>query len=204
MLKQKGIANSLQARVGGTFSKFPISPNAWTFLSLLIACAGFVALAHYRSLPAFLFLFILSGALDMVDGAVARARKQATKKGAFIDGIADRAVEFLFLASLLYYGIPAFLMPGSYWLFFLLFFGTCMTSFAKAYASHTEALSNEAARKMPGLLERAERLALLFAGVLIAILLQEPAYITYAVSLAATLSLITLVQRIYFTLQKAK
>jgi len=39
----------------------------------------------------------------------------------------------------------------------MLFLGTGMTSFIRAYAEYTEAITREAAQKMNGLFERAER-----------------------------------------------
>ena len=92
--------------------------------------------------------------LDMVDGWVARAKKMESKKGAFLDGISDRIVEFFLLLSLLLLALPdmpesLFSLPSLYSIISILFFGTCMTSFVKAYADHKQVVSHEKSESMP-------------------------------------------------------
>jgi len=182
-------------------SRLGISPNAWTLLSLLPALAGLVALTMHQ-LAAGLLLFILSGFIDMVDGAVARATGQATARGAFIDGVVDRYVELM-----LYLGLLFYLGPGSFfglakeaW-FMLLIFGALMTSFVRAYADHRGVVkAPEDQKKMGGLLERGERLLLLYAGM--AAGLANPEWLMAAVAITAVLANATALQRIIFTVRR--
>jgi len=178
-----------------------LSPTGWTLLSIFPAVAGLVALwQHY--LAAGLVLFILSGFIDMVDGGVARVTNQASAKGAFIDGVVDRYVEMM-----LYLGLWFYIGPGEFlgistevW-FMLLLFGALMTSFTRAYADHREVVKDPAEqKKMGGLLERGERLLLLYAGMAAGIF--RPEWMIVAVALAAVLANITVLQRIAFTVRK--
>jgi archaetidylinositol phosphate synthase len=178
-----------------------LSANGWTLLSLLPAVAGLVALWQHH-LAAGLALFILSGFIDMVDGAVARVTNQASAKGAFIDGVVDRYVEMMLYLGLWFYIGPAEFMGISTEIWFmLLLFGALMTSFTRAYADHRGVVKDPAElKKMGGLLERGERLLLLYAGM--AAGLFRPEWMIVAVALAAVLANITVLQRIAFTVRK--
>jgi archaetidylinositol phosphate synthase len=182
-------------------SALGLSANGWTLLSLLPAVAGLAALCqHYLAVG--LGLFILSGFIDMVDGAVARVTNQASAKGAFIDGVVDRYVELM-----LYLGLWFYIGPGEFlgistevW-FMLLLFGALMTSFTRAYADHRGVVKDPAElKKMGGLLERGERLMLLYAGM--AAGLFRPEWMIVFVAVAAILANITVLQRIAFTVRR--
>ncbi len=197
----KGNAEGLSTQVGLLFSRVGISPNTWTVLSILPAVAGFVALV-YGWLLVGAVLFMVAGFIDMVDGAVARVRGSATNLGAFIDGIMDRYVEIL-----LYMGILVFLernvvfqllIPHAYWIS-LLIFGSFMTSFSKAYADHRKVLSDERIKEMGGLVERAERLLFLYAGMLLGCV--NYVFLVYMVGVVAVLANLTALQRIVFAIK---
>ena len=111
MLKQSGISRNLQMKIGEILSFIPLSPNQWTVIAVLIAVVAAYEIA-IGELVYGLVLFLLSGAIDMVDGAVARARGETTKFGGFLDGISDRLVEALFLFSLMFYPLPTFLIDA--------------------------------------------------------------------------------------------
>ena len=109
----------------------------------------------------------------------------------------DRIVEALLLFGLLFYGVPDYLIPGYAWVALLLFSGTVMTSYARAYADHRKALREEEIRSMPGLLERAERLLLVFLGMVLG-QYYAAIYLTYAIAAAGMLASITVIQRVLF------
>ena len=103
----------------------------------------------------------------MVDGSVARATGQVSLRGAYVDGVVDRYVElFTCLGLLLYVGRTEFLyLPSEAW-FVLLIFGSIMTSFVRAYADHRGLVKDPGVlKRMGGLLERLERLMLLYVGM---------------------------------------
>ncbi len=191
----------ITACVGRFFARVPISPNAWTIISLLVAVLGFAALA-LRGMFFGLVLFFLAGAVDAIDGAVARATKKTTRLGAYLDGMADRFVEALLIFGLMAFGIPEFVIPGYAWLALLLFFGTCMTSYARAYADHRKVIDEKEIEKMGGALERAERLMLIFAGMVAWFI--NPICATYVIALTSLLAFITVVQRVEFVVRNAR
>jgi phosphatidylglycerophosphate synthase len=169
-------------------------------LSLLAAAAGFVALCFHR-LGMGLVLFVISGLLDSVDGAVARATGNATSKGAFADGVADRYAElFLCLGLLLYLGQgKTLILTMDIWLV-LLIFGSLMTSFVRAYADHRGLVKDpEELKGMGGLLERGERLTLLYLGMLLGIF--DYRWLMASVALTAALANFTALERIAIALR---
>jgi len=183
------------------FSRFGLSPNAWTLLSLVPAIFGFLSLVYGQIIPALVF-FMVSGFMDVVDGAVARVTGSASNKGAFLDGVVDRYVEILFYMGLLFFvtsqNIPRFLMSHSYW-FVLLVFGALMPTFIRSYADHRDVVTEpEDLRRMGGLIERAERMTLLYIGMVAYLL--NPIYLTYLVALTATLTNLTAIQRFIWVL----
>ncbi|VVC04051.1 Archaetidylinositol phosphate synthase [Candidatus Burarchaeum australiense] len=194
-------AESVSIRIGIAFSRIPLSPNAWTVLSVLPALVGFVMLVQHEMGSA-IALFALSALMDAIDGGVARVTGRVTNLGAYLDGIADRIVEALLLFGLLFYGVQDWLLPGYAWVALVLFAGTMMTSYARAYADHRKALSEEDVKRMPGILERAERLVLIFAGMA-AGLAYGPIYLTYALAAAGALACVTVVQRVLFVVKES-
>ena len=190
-------------RLAGGLAALGLSPNAWTMLSLFPAMAGMAALIQGR-LGWGLLLFSLSAFIDIVDGTVARVTGQASIKGAFIDGVVDRYVELLlYLGLLAYLGRGEFLgLPREIW-FMLLFFGSLMTTFVRAYADHRGLVKGEAElKKMGGLLERFERLMLLYAGMLLGLFNTE--WLMAVVALTALLANLTALQRIAFSIRHAQ
>ena len=180
-------------RVGRLFGAVPITPNTWTLLSLVPAIGGLYALFQGMMLVG-LGLFAIAGFLDVVDGAVARERGSATNFGAYLDGMTDRFVEASLLIGLMLFGYPDWLLPGWLWLTLLLFFGTAMTSFARAYADHQGVVRDpERLNAMGGILERAERLLIVFASMVLWFV--DPLLATYTIVLATILSVVTVIQR---------
>jgi len=166
MLKKTPLGRHFQEVSGKLFARLPLSANQITICSVFLAAIGLYL--AYLSQPLFsLLFFILSGAADAIDGAVARARKEVSARGAYIDGISDRLVEFFFILSFAFYALPTFIIPTALSLVCFLFFGSCMTGFATAYADHRKVADAKKIARQPGLLPRAERLILLFIALLL-------------------------------------
>ena len=118
-------------------------------------------------------------------------------RGAYIDGMIDRLVEFLFILSFSFFALPDFFIPFQLSLVLFLFFGSCMTSFATAYAEHRKVADSKKIARQPGLLPRAERLILLFAAF--AFIPYLPLASSALVTIGALLCVVTFAQRfIYF------
>jgi archaetidylinositol phosphate synthase len=186
------------AGIGNAFSRLPITPNQWTMISILPAIAAAYLISRSLFIEGAL-LFILSGFLDMVDGAVARKKNTATKKGAYLDTIVDRYVEFIVVLGILFAAIPNFIIPAAAWIFLYLF-GGLATTYAKAAAKEKEIIEKGMELK-GGILERAERLLLLFIGIVAAAF--NPLYLTYMMVLLAFLTNISAMQRIESAIKKA-
>jgi len=195
MLKQSEKPKMMQERIGSLFAIIPLSPNQWTVLSLLVAIVAAVMIGR-ADLVVGLALFAVAGALDMIDGAVARARGEVSALGGFLDGIVDRFVEALFLFSFMFYPLPIVFIDPKIWLAALVFLGTCMPSFVRAYADHKGIVSREKANALGGVFERGERIILLVAGLAVG-LVYGLEFFVYAIIAASLLSLITIIQRLW-------
>jgi archaetidylinositol phosphate synthase len=202
MLKSRLVDGKKVDRSLAGLARLGLSPNAWTVAALAVAMGGFFALVGH-SLLFGLILFLISGALDMVDGAVARSTGQTSTAGAFLDGVLDRYVEFFLILGLLFYLGPetSFFIPVGAWIAILIF-GAVMTSFVRAYADHRGLVKDQdvLAKEMGGLLERAERLILIYAGMVGGLLFGK-GWLLGAIVLAAVLSNLTVIQRIFLAIK---
>ena len=193
VLKASRRVDAITGRIGRYAAVIPLSPNGWTLLSLLPAGLGVGALL-VEELAIAIVLFALAGAIDAIDGAVARARDEASAVGAYLDGMVDRVVEAALLFGLMLFGYPDWIVPGWMWLALLLFFGTAMTSFARAYADHRNVVTDPAQlADLGGLLERAERLLLIVSSMLVWFI--DPLFATYVIALGVGLAVVTVIQR---------
>lgn len=196
MLKESKTSRGIQGKIGSVLAVIPLSPNQWTVLALLVALIAAGAIIS-QNLYLGLILFVIAGLLDAVDGAVARARNEATKFGAFLDGVSDRLMEFFFLFAFLFYPLPAIYLDAKIWIAALIFFGTCMPAYVRAYAGFNGVISQEKAKAMGGIFERSERVLLLAFGLAAGILVSMD-YFVYAIIFATALSFLTLFQRIFY------
>ena len=196
-LKKSRFGTSLQSALGRVFSVIPLTANQITLLALLFAAAGFYA--AYLGLPFHaIILFLFAAAVDAIDGAVARFRKEVSDRGAYIDGITDRLVEFLFILSFFFFLPGEAVVFAGACLILILFFGTCMTSFATAYAEHRHVADSRKIGKQPGILPRAERLIALFVCFILLAYSSLWAYLL--LPLIALLCIVTFIQRfLYFS-----
>ncbi len=194
MLKSTKITEKTSSLLGSLFAWLPIDPNTITLASVILALLGFLTFGNALEAKIIsLVFFLLAFAFDALDGAIARAKNTVTKTGAFIDGIADRIVEF-FLILVFFKMSPYLTLQLA--LLSILFFGTCMTAFVKAYAEHQGLLAHKQAMKMPGLLERTERSLLLIIAFALFIF-GFVQYGIYSIYLIATLSAITFIHRFF-------
>jgi len=177
-------------------SKFPamllakagISPNALTVFgfTMTLGVAWVLSTGHF-----FLggFLVLLSGSLDFLDGALARATGRSTKFGAFLDSTLDRFSDAaLFLGLLAYYA-----SQGSHYLEIVLIgaalTGSLVTSYTRARAEGL-GLKDEV-----GVFTRTERIILLAIGLIIGHWHSDA--MTVVLWIIAVLSNFTALQRIY-------
>ena len=183
----------LSQKTGEIFSKLGLTPNQYTLISLFFVLISFYFLIN-RNLILALIFFLISAILDFIDGAVARFTKKATKRGAYLDTISDRYIEGIILLGFLFLPLPDFLLPAKIWIF-LAFFGSLMTTYAKAAAKEKELVSEELKK---GLLGRAERVILISLAMFLGIF--NLSWIIYPIVILAVFSNITAIQRIFLSL----
>ncbi len=140
-------------------SKTRLTPNMLTItgFGVSLGAAAAIAMGHLL-LGGFLVLF--SGAFDLLDGALARAKRQNTPFGALFDSVLDRLSEAALLFGLLLWCIWQNLTPEVI-LIYVSFVGSVMVSYIKARA---EGLGIEC---QVGVFTRAERVIVLALGLLL-------------------------------------
>jgi len=175
MLKEIKILKKQQQKIGNFLKFLPCEPNHLTLLSLLISILA-VYFIFIKDMTGGL-LVLVTFFLDALDGAVARAKKQTTPFGAYLDGMTDRIVEFFILFPFLIFDwsrIQAII---------ILFFGTCMHSFSKAYADHRKILKTEQVLEIKSFFGREERgLFIIFAIFLYLLNFFEYSYYLFWIS----------------------
>lgn len=192
------LRDSLQpamARMGAGFAATGLSANFWTGLGLAVAFAAGVAyasaavfgLSPYLAAVAGGLLLLASGFLDVVDGAVARVTKQASKKGAFLDSAFDKIAEVAIFA-----GVAIGALASPLWVLMTLAM-SLLVSYARARA---ESLGVEL--KGIGIGERAERLLI----VAVIGMLPFGGAMEWAMIIVSVVAGVTLVQRIVATARK--
>lgn len=164
-----------------------LNPDHLTILGIILSVLGFITFVSQHFILAFLF-YSFSVLLDAIDGEVARIKGKASPRGAYLDTIADRYVEFIMLFGFLFIEMPPFILNFDVWLFLVLF-GSLLTTYAKAAAK--EKLNKKIG---PCLLERGERGIILLFSVLI--LNFDKNIVTYVFVLLAFLTNLSAFQRI--------
>lgn len=174
------------APVGTFLAKLGFSPNTMTGISLLVA--GLAAYAYILKRPIYgALLILLTGVVDMFDGAIARAIGRATRFGTTLDHVTDRYAEFVIVLGILLGGYA----PWISGLFIL--FGMVMASYTRAKAESVGGLKTCTI----GIAERQEKLLLMIGGSILSPF--SPALFHYALLIVGILSHVTVIQRLRYT-----
>lgn len=149
------LGNFLDKPLSTVAKKIDLSPNSITvagFLTTTLAAAAFAWDLRVGGV-----LLLLGGAMDVLDGVVARARGKVTDFGAFLDSVLDRYSDaFIFLGLSWYFYRNGNLIGVALSLGTMI--GALLTSYVRARA---EGMGREC---KAGLLERPERIILLVFG----------------------------------------
>lgn len=180
----------LEKIIADIFSPMPFTPNQYSFSSVIFAFVCFYFLTKQALLWAILFFFLAVFA-DLIDGAIARRKNLATKKGAYLDTIFDRYVEGIVLFGFLFLALPEIIFPSYVWIILILF-GSMMTTYAKSAAKEKELVEKEL---KGGLMSRAERNIFYFIAMVFGLLSLEASALILIVT--AILVNFTAAQRIY-------
>ncbi len=197
LYKKRERFSELSERLGMTLGKLGLGANAYTALALVFSVVSAYFLLAYQFIYAALF-FALAAFFDMVDGAVARYRKEGSKTGAYLDTVSDRYMEGIIIIAIILLGLPPLYLPSYFWASLYLF-GSMTVTYVKAAAKEKELTKKEI---RGGLLERPERMILLFLGILAANF--YPIYLAYMLVLLAILANITALQRISIAMKSVK
>lgn len=186
--KIRGLWDRLMRPVGALVSKGRISPNTVTLIgvALQVVVAAYIVTGHLLVAG---LLAIVAALLDGVDGAVAKASGRVTRFGALLDSTTDRLSDALFFVPIAWlYGVdPDIAEHDEPWVA-AVSLGALVASFLVSYIkARAEGLGIEC---NVGIAERAERLILVIAALILSPLL--PAIIV----VLAVLSTITVLQRI--------
>jgi len=172
----KGVQDVIGRSVGG----LGITPNMISLAGAGGNAAAAILVARGELLAAGL-VYLLFSALDLVDGAVARATGKASPFGAVFDAVLDRASEAVVLAACAWY----FSERGEQWqtaACFAALLGSVSVSYLRARAEVAGVPMRE------GLFRRQERVAVLGLGLVLG-------WLTAAVAVLAVLSNLTALQR---------
>lgn len=145
--------------IGKRLVRLGVTANEVTFVGVLLAGATGYLIARGDFLVSIVLLTV-GGLMDTLDGVVAKAAGTSSKKGAFLDSVADRVAD-----SLIFGGVAWYLATGKDPKMALLPFAILAVSAVISYErAKAESLGYDA---KGGLMERAERLILLGVGLLL-------------------------------------
>ncbi|GBD10953.1 CDP-diacylglycerol--inositol 3-phosphatidyltransferase [bacterium HR23] len=184
---REGVRAWWGARVEGPLVRLLValglSPNALTLLGLLLTAPSAYLCATGRWTAAGL-VYLLAGAMDLLDGALARRTGRASRFGAFLDSLVDRAQE----AGVLL-GVVAFYAQRGHTMGVLMTVLALTGSFLVSYA-HARAEGLGVPSPQGGMMTRPERVLILAAGFLTGWLLP-------ALGVVAGLGILTALHRAY-------
>jgi len=163
-LKQKGqdIAYKLMDPFIKLLIKLRITPNMITMFGLFLTLVSAALLVYgaevdergnHRFLGYCGIMILISGAMDMVDGRLARLNNQAHPAGALFDSVIDRYSELFMFLGFCYYTITQDYFMTSLFCFIAMI-GSIMVSYTRARA---EGLNVNAS---VGIMQRPERILL--------------------------------------------
>ena len=119
--------------MGAFFNRLGIFPNTMTLIGLAGNVVGAILLALGHITVGGIVILVM-GAIDSLDGTMARLRGMPSEFGAFVDSVSDRYSELVIYAGLLYY----FLHQGD-WITALVVYiaaaGSVLVSYIRARAA---------------------------------------------------------------------
>jgi CDP-diacylglycerol--glycerol-3-phosphate 3-phosphatidyltransferase len=181
-------ADNSAERIANVFISLKFSPNFISIFALLLGIAAGILFVLGQTLWAGIVI-IFCGLFDVLDGQVASKTNRRSLFGAIFDSTLDRYSEFFIYLGLAYY----FRYHWALWLCFIAFFGSFMVSYTRARA---EGLGIDC---QVGIMQRAERIALLALGSLLGSVFDifVPVMIAVLFSIAV-ISNVTALQRIFY------
>ena len=179
--------------VAGLFSG--VNPNLLTLVGSIPPLLFFVFLSNHWYMLA--LITFLGTTLDMLDGLVARKHHKATAFGGFLDSFLDRVSDFFVITAFAFAGLVRWEIAAPLLLF----------AFLTSYARSRGELAKAGLSFAVGIIERTERLVLIFVALFLYILAPNIAVNGFNIpeivfSIIVILSLVTVLQRVYYAYQK--
>ena len=175
-------------KIGKRFTSTGLSPNFWTVVGLAFALISAIVYGLGIEFGLILggVLLLVSGFFDMVDGQVARATGQISKKGSYLDSMFDKIAEVAIFLGIL---IGGYAEP---YLVLLAITLSLLVSYARAKSD-----SINIKLQGIGIGERAERLLVIsIVGII--------GFMDAAVVIVIIIAGVTLIQRMIFTARNIK
>jgi CDP-diacylglycerol--glycerol-3-phosphate 3-phosphatidyltransferase len=170
-------------------AKAHVTPNAVTLVGVLGAAGAAVLLARGQFLAGGIVV-LAAGAMDLLDGALARATGRVTPFGAVFDAVMDRVSEAAVLFGILYYYVDRNAGQEAL-LAFAAIVGSMLVSYVKARGEVLGITIRE------GLFTRAERVILIGGGSILDL-------VRIALWILAILANVTALQRLYLIWRKTR
>lgn len=166
-----------------------VSPNTLTLLGSIPPILFFVFMFYHWY---FLALIALVGnGFDMLDGMVARKYHKVTNFGGFLDSTMDRFADFLIITVFAFAGVVRWEIVAPFLLF----------AYLTSYIRSRGELANSKVSFAVGLIERSERIVLIFFSLLLYIVFPAANFFGFNIAevtflFLTLLSLYTVIQRI--------
>jgi CDP-diacylglycerol--glycerol-3-phosphate 3-phosphatidyltransferase len=172
------------------FYKLGFESNQVTILSFILGIISAFFLSQSLFILGLIILFV-SEVLDCADGDLARLRKRVSKKGEFLDSFLDRIVEVFLFYGLIFTNPTHLMFIGS-----LALVWSLLVTYARSKAE-VVGIPCEI-----GIASRDVRILIIMISILLAPFYPEAIY--WGFFLIAILSIITVVQRFWYTYHKIK
>jgi phosphatidylglycerophosphate synthase len=172
-----------------------VNPNLLTLLGSIPSLLFFVAILNQHYILALLTSIL--HITDLLDGMIARKYKKVSAFGGFLDSTMDRIGDFFLITPFAFAGIVRWEIAAPLLLF----------SFMTSYIRSRGELANPNVSFAVGLIERTERILIIFVTVLLYILLPNFSFaglnvVEYSFTLLLLLSFYTVLQRVAFAYKK--
>lgn len=165
-----------------------VNPNTLTLLGSIPPLLFFVLLLYHTYVWA-LLVFVGNG-FDLIDGMVARKYHKVTAFGGFLDSTMDRIADFLLITAFAFSGIVRWEIVAPLFLF----------AYLTSYVRSRGELANPSVSFAMGLVERSERLVLLFISLLLYILF--PMFKLNGLNIAEVMFVILMLLSLYTVIQR--
>ena len=157
--KARDVSRPALDTVGQVLARWNVSPNAVTYLGLLLTM-GVAAIAALGEIRWAGVAYIFAAVCDALDGTLARISGKGSRFGAFLDSTIDRFEESIVLLGLIIY----YAQVGGLWeipLILAVTVGSLMVSYTRARAEGVGVVCKE------GLMTRPVRVVIMIAGMIL-------------------------------------